>query len=920
MNRIDSLFKRFKIAVPLLLLLLCLSAGTGSGLLKGQDVIRASGGTDLSIDNVSTETFTAISGPTIRETESGQLAANGTIRLTLPSGYTWNTALQAGDISVLIEPVGANNTGLEVSFTSISSSEVVFTVTNESETKGKGQGPGRVTINGLELRPTSTDVPNTGQITNTGTTGPTGLNYGNLSTVSGSVDAVRVETASDGSGQVVPDQSIVAGQSLQVFSIARDAGGNFIENIELELESDWALTGITGSIQSSALDAANNLRSATFSPTRTGSARIRASYSGANLTESGTITVLPRPASTMEIQTQPSSSATAGSVFSTQPQIRFKDSYGNIVTNDNSTQVTVSIASGSGTLLGQTTQTASNGIVTFDDLQINQAGTVTLHFQSSGFNTLTSSTITISPAAASKLLWLEQPTNTLPGETISPAMELQLLDAYNNLVSQSGVQVTMDEEPDTETFLTGTTTVSTNSNGVAIFNTVEIVNDNSLSDEESPVQVQVQFSGISSPAVSNNFYILSTGSLIGFEITAAGGGSIGTQEAGVPFDIDIRALDGEENTYTDFNGTVELTSDSAFLQGGGTTPSFVNGQLTNHTVSLSESGEIRIQAYSAAEDRSGLGNYFTLTPTDVSADESTLSVVQSELTADGESTTQVTVEILDTYGNAVGVGGETVELATTAGTLTAGAQEDQLRVLAVDQEDGTYTATLTSSDTIESATLQAWLGEETNNGELIDELVVEFVAGGLDAFVVTIPMNGETPVTQTAGNSFDLSVEAVDANGNRTSSFTGDIIFSSDSEISAGETAMIENGYLENHSITLTQSGTEVTVTATLDDLLQTSGTSVSFPVIASDPSTTTSTVVATPSLIQNDGTMQSTIIITVRDEFENRVLTDLSPDVTLQSEQTEQNGTPGSGTPVATIGSLSFHSGTSTYRSMVTS
>lgn len=68
-----------------------------------QDVIRASGGTDLSIDNIN-GSYSTLSGPTIRETASGQLADNGTIQLTLPNGYEWNTALTGGDITLTIDP------------------------------------------------------------------------------------------------------------------------------------------------------------------------------------------------------------------------------------------------------------------------------------------------------------------------------------------------------------------------------------------------------------------------------------------------------------------------------------------------------------------------------------------------------------------------------------------------------------------------------------------------------------------------------------------------------------------------------------------------------------------------------------------------------------------------------------------------
>jgi len=133
-----------------------------------QDVIRASGGTNLSIDRVQTGEFATLSGPSIRETASGQLEQDGTIVLTLPAGYEWNNQLSVTELEEEEEPGendeitykviarGANNTDLEISFTSLSSTEIVITIDSESVTSGQGKGPGRIDIEGLQVRPIST--------------------------------------------------------------------------------------------------------------------------------------------------------------------------------------------------------------------------------------------------------------------------------------------------------------------------------------------------------------------------------------------------------------------------------------------------------------------------------------------------------------------------------------------------------------------------------------------------------------------------------------------------------------------------------------------------------------------------------------------------------------------------------------------
>ncbi|MEE8301205.1 MAG: hypothetical protein V3S24_02095, partial [Candidatus Tectomicrobia bacterium] len=70
--------------------------------------------------------------------------------------------------------------------------------------------------------------------------------------------------------------------------------------------------------------------------------------------------------------------AFAGRTLPGPPTVEIRDANGITVTTDDSTQVTVAIKSGTGTpeatLSGAATKTASNGVVTFDDLGIGLAG------------------------------------------------------------------------------------------------------------------------------------------------------------------------------------------------------------------------------------------------------------------------------------------------------------------------------------------------------------------------------------------------------------------------------------------------------------------------------------------------------------------------------------------------------------------
>src|SRR5439155_3013224 len=67
---------------------------------------------------------------------------------------------------------------------------------------------------------------------------------------------------------------------------------------------------------------------------------------------SSSVVVGPAVANKLTILTQPPSTATAGVAFSTQPQIRIEDQFGNLRSNDFSTVVIATRSAGSGSLQG----------------------------------------------------------------------------------------------------------------------------------------------------------------------------------------------------------------------------------------------------------------------------------------------------------------------------------------------------------------------------------------------------------------------------------------------------------------------------------------------------------------------------------------------------------------------------------------
>ena len=218
---------------------------------------------------------------------------------------------------------------------------------------------------------------------------------------------------------------------------------------------------------------------------------------------SNNIVISPAAASQLVISTQPSSTATAGVAFSTQPVIYIEDQFGNLETGDNSTQVTAaSLPIGSGPLQGTTTVTASGGIATFTNLADDTAETITIQFTSSPLLTAaTSSSVVISAAAASQLVITTQPSPTATaGVAFATQPVVYVEDAYGNLITgDNSTQVTAATLPVGSGPLQGTTTV-TASGGIATFT--------DLADNKAET-ISLQFT--SSPALtattSNNIVI-----------------------------------------------------------------------------------------------------------------------------------------------------------------------------------------------------------------------------------------------------------------------------------------------------------------------------------------------------------------------------------------------------------------------------
>ena len=116
----------------------------------------------------------------------------------------------------------------------------------------------------------------------------------------------------------------------------------------------------------------------------------------------------------------------------------------------------------------------TSGVYTFTGVVLDTAGSDTITATDTNNAALTGSTQeTVMPAAASALAFVQQPTSTVMGAVISPAVSVELFDAFGNLVAGSYTVTLALGANTTGATLSGTTTV-TASGGIASFSNLSI--------------------------------------------------------------------------------------------------------------------------------------------------------------------------------------------------------------------------------------------------------------------------------------------------------------------------------------------------------------------------------------------------------------------------------------------------------------
>lgn len=360
---------------------------------------------------------------------------------------------------------------------------------------------------------------------------------------------------------------------------------------------------------------------------------------------------------------------TAGATISTVT-LEARDAANSLLSGFNG-PVTVAITGGTGTtgatLSGTLTKSAVNGVVQFTDLSINKKGTgYRLSVTASTLAGATSNPFSINAGTPAKVSFIDDPTSTSAGATITPAITVDLEDALGNRVTGVAASVSLSFSVNAGGgTLSGTATQAVNTGtGLATFN------DMSIDAAGSGYRLLASSTGLTSD-VSQAFTI-SAGTADHLVFTVSPSNAV----AGVAINPQVRvtAFDALGNVATGFGNTVTVTltpgtgTPGAVLSGGAPQTAipvngvasfgglFVNLVGTGYTLSATASG--------VTGTTSGT---FDISP--AAADHLVFSVQPSNTAANASITPAVVVTAVDFFGNTATsyAGTITVAMGTNAG-------------------------------------------------------------------------------------------------------------------------------------------------------------------------------------------------------------------------------------------------------------
>src|SRR5690349_15809913 len=560
----------------------------------------------------------------------------------------------------------------------------------------------------------------------------------------------------------VQPSNTVAGAAISpaVVLSALDAAGNlvptFTGTVTIALGSNPGGSTLAGTTAVAAVGGQATFSTLTLDKTGTGY-WFAASSTGLSNATSSSFNVTAGAANHLEFGTQPTTTI-AGHQIAPAVKVRALDALGNLVPGfTGNVSIAIVFNPSGGTLSGTTPVAAVGGVASFFDLSINKTGSgYTLSASASGFTAVTSTAFDILPGTATQLAFTVQPSNTVAGNAITPAVRVSALDPTGNLVPTfvGNVTVALGNNPGGST-LAGTTTVAA-INGVATFSTLTL-------DKAAP--------GYWLTATSAG---LNAGTSASFSITAGTatqlvfGTEPGTTIAGhqITPAVKVRALDALGNLVPSFTGSVSIAIGNNPGGGtlGGTTPvAEIGGVATFGDLILNKIGTGYTLVASASGFTAVTSTAFDIVPG--TASQLVFSVQPSNTVAGAAISPAVVLNALDAAGNLVPTftGTVTIALGSNPGGSTLGGTT---AVAAVGGQATFSTLTLDKTGT------GYWFTASSTGLSNATSSSFNVTAGTVNQLAF-----GTQPTTTIAGHQIApaVKVRAVDGLGNLVPGFTGNV-------------------------------------------------------------------------------------------------------------------------------------------------
>jgi adhesin/invasin len=449
--------------------------------------------------------------------------------------------------------------------------------------------------------------------------------------------------------------STTAGSIISAVSVKlTDSGGNPLRGAAVMLSAQ----GGSGTLQGTVAGTTDITGAATFNDlaiTVTGTYQLKATAGGLSAL-SNTFQITPATATNITVFDGSGQTAAVGTAYVTPLRASVQDALGNPVPNAPVT-FQAPATGASVTFAGPATVMANAmGIAAAPTATANgTAGTFQVMATTPGPPQSAMFNLTNVEGSAEKLTFVQQPTDTVAGQSITPAVTIQLRDSFGNPVAMAGIAVAIQASPLVTRFRTlrGIASVMTDATGLATFSNISIA-------QAGPYTLTAEAAGIAS-ATSSPFNV-TAGQATAIEAT---GGTPQSATILAPFPQPLQA------TVKDASGNPisgAIVTFAAPASGASATLSATQAttDASGH-VAVTAAANAIAGSYAVTASLPGLSGAASFALTNIAAGAENLAFVQQPTsTTAGATITVVSVKLTDSGGNPLD--GAAVTLRTRGGS------------------------------------------------------------------------------------------------------------------------------------------------------------------------------------------------------------------------------------------------------------